>query len=516
MIKIPLASWIANAAVGLTGLYGDVTRQARVADCSRQTIYDQAHKVQAAVADAHDGGPTRADLIAENRRLAQENAQLWDWLARTIEFPASKRHEFVVTATAMGLSLNQVLVLLALILGMQACPGRSTLHRWIKLAGVAAGRVLKLLDARCRALVLVGCLDEIFFHGRPVLVGVEPASMTWFLGHKADDRTGATWAGALRDWDGLSFITADAGKGLQAGIAAVQRGRREEGKPSLESGLDVFHTTYEARRVLRLIWNRVERLWEQAEAASRRVEESRRQGQDARGLASVASRAWKQAEAAFAESERCEAGWEIAHGALAVFGPEGRLNDRAWASRQIALALPLLSGREWSKVRGLLQAEGALTFLDRLHRQLGEAVAEDRLRAELVRLWWLRRRRPRAEVTGEVAGAGHVAHLVQEAVCRKLDPNWRESYDAVSRVLRGTVRASSAVECMNSVLRMHQSRHRTVNQGLLDLKRLYWNCREFREGKRRKHCPYQLLGLKLTSYRFWDLLGMPTIPEREA
>jgi hypothetical protein len=513
MLKIPLVTWIANAAAALTGTYGNVTLQADVADCSRQTIYDHSHKVQAAVLDAHDGGPTRADLIAENQRLAQENAQLWNWLAQTVEFPVLKQHEFVATAAAMGLSLNQVLVLLALILGDQACPGRSTLHRWVKLAGVAAGRVLKRLDARCRALVLVGCLDEIFFHGRPVLVGVEPASMTWFLGQKADDRTGATWAKALRDWDGLSFVTADAGKGLQAGIAAVQRERQEEGKPSLESGLDVFHTTYEARRVLRLIWNRVERLWEQAEAASRRVKELQRQGQDGRGWASVASRLWKQAEAAFAEYERSEAGWKIAHDALAVFGPEGRLNDRAWASQQIALALPLLSGPEWSKVRGLLQAEGALTFLDRLHRQLGEVVADEALQAELVWLWWLRRRRPRANVTGSVAGAGHVAHLVQEVLCRKMDPNWRESYGAVSRVLRGTVRASSAVECMNSVLRMHQSRHRTVSQGLLDLKRLYWNCREFREGKRRRHCPYELLGLKLPSYRFWDLLAMPTTQE---
>jgi hypothetical protein len=69
---------------------------------------------------------------------------------------------------------------------------------------------------------------------------------------------------------------------------------------------------------------------------------------------------------------------------------------------------------------------------------------------------------------------------------------------------------------MNSVLRMHQSRHRTVSQGLLDLKRLYWNCRAFREGKRRRHCPYELLGLRLPSYRFWDLLRMPTTPEGKA
>jgi hypothetical protein len=513
MLTIPFVTWIANAAAGLTGIYGDVTRQAEVADCSRQTIYDHAQKVQAAVEDAHDGGPTRAGLIAENQQLRQENAQLWDWLAQAIAFPPDKQREFTVTATAMGLSLNQVLALLALILGKHAGPGRSTLHRWIKRAALAAGRVLKVLDAQCKALVLVGCLDEIFFHGRPVLVGVEPASMAWFLGQKADDRSGATWAKALRDWDALSYVTADAGTGLQAGIAAVQQQRQENGQPPLENGLDVFHTTYEARRVLRQSWNHVERLWEQAENASRRVDQSQRQGQDARGAAVAARSAWKKAEAAFQQYERSEAGWKLAHDALAVFRPEGRLNDRAWAEQQIALAVPVLSGREWSKVRGFLQTNETLTFLDRLHCQLREAVPEDRLRAELVRLWWLRRQRPRANTPGGVVTANHVMHLVQQVVCQKMDANWRESYGAVSRVLRGTVRASSAVECMNSVLRMHQSRHRTVSQGLLDLKRLYWNCREFREGKRRRHRPYELLGLKLPSYRFWDLLWMSTAAE---
>jgi hypothetical protein len=44
---------------------------------------------------------------------------------------------------------------------------------------------------------------------------------------------------------------------------------------------------------------------------------------------------------------------------------------------------------------------------------------------------------------------------------------------------------------------------------LLDLKRLYWNCREFAAGKRRGPCPYAHLGLALPSFDWWQLLHTP-------
>ena len=50
------------------------------------------------------------------------------------------------------------------------------------------------------------------------------------------------------------------------------------------------------------------------------------------------------------------------------------------------------------------------------------------LRDALVRLWWLRRQRPKESVVGSLSGAGHVAHLVQQEICQKLDPNWRVWY----------------------------------------------------------------------------------------
>ena len=99
-----------------------------------------------------------------------------------------------------------------------------------------------------RTLVLVGCLDEIFFHGRPVLVGVEPASMVWFLGKKVGILRGSIWAEQLQAWDALQHVIADAGVPLQAGIAQAQEQRRQQGQDPLASTLDVFHTKHEARR----------------------------------------------------------------------------------------------------------------------------------------------------------------------------------------------------------------------------------------------------------------------------
>jgi hypothetical protein len=191
---------------------------------------------------------------------------------------------------------------------------------------------------------------------------------------------------------------------------------------------------------------------------------------------------------------------------LSVFRPDGQLNDRAWAQAEVAAALPGLSGPEWSKVRGFLRAAESFTFLDRLHRELARLPLGAELRAALIELWWLRRQ-PRPANPQGVGGYRPVAVLVQQVLCQHLDPNWRASYRLVAAVLGRAVRASSAVECMNSVLRMHQSRPRTLTQEMLDLKRLSWNTRAFRGGKRKGRCPYEHLGVTAAGSGFWGLVG---------
>lgn len=163
--------------------------------------------------------------------------------------------------------------------------------------------------------------------------------------------------------------------------------------------------------------------------------------------------------------------WEALE--FALYRPDGRLNDRRWAEAEIHEALAALTGPLWSGVRNFVQDRRSLTFLDRLQRQLTEAEPRVELRAALVELWRLGQAGRRGCGPWLEGVGGVIDPALQALVCQGLAEDWREAYGRVSGVLSRTVRASSVVECMNSVVRMHQARHRSLSQGLLDLKRLH-------------------------------------------
>jgi hypothetical protein len=395
----------------------------------------------------------------------------------------------------MGLSLSQIRVVFALLLdaAKDKVPGKATLGRWLQAHARRAGRVLKVLDRHTQPAAQDLCPDEIFFGGKPVLVGVEPHSLALLLCRRAADRKGDTWHEALKPFTTLEYAACDQGKGLLAGLQALARTRPAEA-PRLEVGLDVFHTEREARTVLGRDWRKLQACWDKAEQADQTLAKAK----DLRGKAARVQAAWRRVQGEWSFYEGREAAWGRAKAALGVFRPDGPLNDRAWAEQQIKVACRGLPGPRWRKVRGMLSDRRALTFLDRLHRRLAEAEPRGALREALVRLWRLER--------GPRTGAGLGAAVVHRVVCAKLAEDWAKAYARVGAVLGRVVRASSAVECVNSVLRMQQARHRSLGQEMLDLKRLYWNCRAFRSGKRRGKCPYQLLGIPLPTNDFWELL----------
>lgn len=341
-----------------------------------------------------------------------------------------------------------------------------------------------------------------FFGPRPALMVVEPESLCWITGRMAEARDGPTWAGEFARFPALRAVVRDDGTGLGKGVRLDNSRRREAGLPEFDQTLDVFHTLREGGRALRKTWGAAIRALERAEVAQKAVDRLGRQGRSRQGHGSAVNRLWRQAEHLWDQAAAAEAAWDRARAAFEFFTPEGRLNDRAHAESVVTAALPDLDGAAWAKVRRLLMRRESFTFLDQVGERLaGLGLAPDVLSA-LLDLEGLRRQ------PGRVSAARRAWALARTVQLSKSCPDWPEQAVRVRAVLRGVWRASSLVECINSVARMQQARHRKMTQGLLDLKRLSWNLRRFRTGCRKGRTPYGMLGLKLPELSFGEFLKL--------
>jgi hypothetical protein len=338
---------------------------------------------------------------------------------------------------------------------------------------------------------------------------VEPASLCWLTGRIVPARDGVTWAQEFARFPALESVVRDDGSGLGKGVKLERARRRAADLPDLDDSLDVFHTLREGGRALRKTWGAAARALEHADAAQKQLDRRGRQGQSRQGHGTALKRLWREAERLWDQAIATETAWKQARSALEIFTREGRLNDRTQAEAIVAAALPHLSGVVWAKTRRLLLRAESFTFLDQAQQRLAMlGLAPDALSA-LLDLEGLRRQPWR------LSAATRAWALIRTVQLTKACRDWPAEARRVRMVLRGVWRASSLVECVNSVARMQQARHRKMTQGLLDLKRLYWNLRRFRTGQRKDQTPYGLLGLNVPDLSFWEFLKLTPEQLRE-
>jgi hypothetical protein len=331
---------------------------------------------------------------------------------------------------------------------------------------------------------------------------VEPESLCWMTGRMVKSRDGLTWAEEFVRFPALRAVVRDDGTGLGKGVRLGRARRLSSGLPELDDTLDVFHTLREGGRALRKTWGAATRALERADASQKELDRLGRQGRSRQGHGTATRRLWDQAERLWDQATAAESAWKQARSAFEFFTPEGRLNDRAQTAAVVAAAWPHLSSAAWAKTRRLLLRRESFTFLDQVPERLAELGLDPNALSALLDLEGLRRQPWR------LSAETRAWALVRTVQLTKSCPNWRDEAERVRAVLRGVWRASSLVECVNSVARMQQARHRKMTQGLLDLKRLYWNLRRFRVGRRKDQTPYGLLGLEVPELSLWEFLKL--------
>ncbi len=505
MCIVAPAPRIASAAAVLSGRYGEVSRHARQRGVCRQWVYREADWVLDRL-----GGRAQQQLDALRQRVRQleeRNAALQRQLAQAVVLAKDKQAECAAVGQARGISLPDVHALLE-VLQPGGIAAVSTLGRWTQAVAQQAGPLLAVFDEYSRPRVRQATADEIYVSA-PVLMVVEPDSLCWVAGRLTDAVCGDTWMEEFRRLPALEQVTRDAGSGLQKGVALLNAQRQVQGLTPVSDQLDHWHS-------LRGGGGWLGRLEEQARAALAHAEaveatEARNawRGQKQSGTPNRCRAAWTKAERAMDAWQEGERHWQVVKEAVQVFTPAGELNTRARAQALLAEALPHLPEPTFAKAKRLLGQPETFTYLDEVQRKLQALPVPAEVLQAAVQQEGLRRR-PEALSEPGPRGAALRGLLLACAVgLAKADALGEQAVAAVRSILRHTWRASSLVECINSVLRMQQARHRKMSQGLLDWKRLYWNGHTFRTGRRRQTSPYERLGVPWPKgMRWWELLKL--------
>jgi len=495
---------IASAFFVVHGQYGDVSRYAQQRGVCRQRVYREAVWVRASLTAPP---PELHCLRVEVRQLRQEKADLQQRLARAVVLDEDKQAEVASVGQARGVTLRDCRELLDIL-----APGKvlsvASLGRRTQAAGEQAGQLLAVLDEVAGERVREAAADEIYVKD-PVLMVVEPESLCWLSGRLSATVSGEAWQREFAALPHLEQVTRDGGAGLAKGVALVNEQRASRPGALLVDQGDHFHAFWGGGVGLRQAELQAQKALRVVEAAEKELAECDRQGHKRTGPATRLHHALQKAEQALDNWQEQERLWHRTKEALRLFTPAGELNTRARAEAVLAETLPALPDSAFAKTKRQLQKPVMLNYLDRVQQKIADLPFAPEVKQAAVRQEGLRRQPEALQGESPSAAALRGILLLCGVVLGKAGAEGQDAVAAIGDILRRAYRASSLVECINSVLRMQQAGHRRMTQGLLDLKRLYWNCHTFGSGRRRKTTPYQRLGVPWPEgVSWWDVLKM--------
>jgi hypothetical protein len=486
------------------GFYGVVTDLANAYNTNRQRVYDILDRVLEAFRQKLPGPtpkPTEAiekrnaELEAENAGLRARIQELEAKQENSIEVTRQRVRDLSLTLAVLPVSYRDIRDVVGLAYGKKYAPSEATLCGMVQDYGVIAGLIL--LDEEVTSKFLSACVDEIFFHQTPILTVVELDSMAVGACERSQDRTGESWHAVLSHFPNLDYIISDQAKGIAKGIHLTA------GIPgTIQHQRDLYHFLIEVSRTTR----RLETCLEKLLKAEEQTWQDWIQGRIyVKTVEKIETTVIRQLEL----MEQYYQALELLDFAFSPMTSDHQVNAREHGRQilsdviQRLKSLPELQLGIDDLVKTLeKRAPGCLIFLDQLQHELWvipvELGEDSQFTAGEMRELAIQ------EVCLEHAMADDPS---DEVLCtyrdlwgkirslKKLVPAFLQVVSTVRRILYHPKRASSLVECFNSILRPIQQVKKHVTQEFLWLKALHHNMKTFKQGRRKGKSPFQLLGV---------------------
>jgi hypothetical protein len=362
----------------------------------------------------------------------------------------------------------------------------------VQYFGTIAGLIL--LDEEVISQFSSACVDEIFFHQTPILTVVDLDSMAVGACERSEDRTGESWHGVLSHFPNLDYIISDQAKGIGKGIYLTSE--------TIEHQSDLHHFLTEISRTTRRLETRLEKLLKSERKAWQDWVEGR-----------IYVKTMEKTEATVVRQlelmEDYYQALELLDFAFSPMTSDHQVNTREHGHQILSDVIQRLKPLTELEIDDLVKTlekrgPGCLVFLDQLQHELsiipvelGEdsqfTAAEIReLAIDEVCLEHAMADDPSDEVFSAYRGLWERVRSL-----KKLMPVFLKVVSAVRRILYHPKRASSLVECYNSILRPIQQVKKQVTQEFLWLKALHHNMKSFKQGRRKGKSPFQILGIDL-------------------
>jgi hypothetical protein len=416
-----------------------------------------------------------------------------------------------------GVPVGMVALCLSVAFGVSRSVG--FLSELLQAAGRRAGALLDAVD-HCPMGPVTLARDEIYTGQSPNLLLVEPRSLTIAGLYATPDCDTETWSLALMLTQGRGVDI----RQLAEDDCRTYHASCEASGLSVPEQKDVWHIGHAAEQVITDVEREALRALSAAEGAEKRL---RRKWNEAE-FATWAT-ATEQTEALLELSATLRFWTGCVWDALEIVDwRSGEIRDRAINQWLLAETLTGLRDLAHPRVQALAkrleaQASELSTCLDFLAPSL--AAWQTRVAVHFPDPDWARFFQSsvaRAWRLEQAVQSGHTQFRTAAHAARE----WVRQFgidDSVAATLAGeleslleaTVRASSAAETINSVLRPYFNGRREgttdteSRQLFLNLFTLWFNLHKFEAGPRKGHSPYELAGIDLGSNDWLTVLGYP-------
>jgi hypothetical protein len=425
----------------------------------------------------------------------------------------------VLTATFPGdVSIRGTQAIVAEALGASRSVG------WISevrlAAGRQAGKVLQKIDTSALG-PLIAIRDETFFQGEPILLVVDPVSLTILLAQACDDRQAETWGVAL-------LMAQERGAQIVGLVEDMARPYSKSQHLAEMAEVAVQKDSWHLQREGSGVRRHLEKAAYRAMATVLKLEKQLRKAWDETLFLQAYVPAVAQEEGLLAQHDRFAEGLGHLQDAFElVDSRSGEIRDPATAAWLFNETLTVLRQLDSPKVQAFVKTVAnhqaqLLTFLDwtaaallawrsTLAAHFPQPASQHCFERTVARHWRLQQAlingQRHCQRDAQQAQADFQALLQAAPLCHPLAQQ-------LLAILDGAGHTSSLVESINSLLKRFLTsrqgfRNQQTLQAYLDLFVLWHNMRIFQRGKRRGRSPYQIAGIDPGDTDWLALLGFP-------